>query len=54
MGGYRPGVVLLVVGLVINTIGVSLGDGIPQFLLFVVGIAVLLASVFLLARTRSR
>ncbi len=45
---------MLVVGLAINTIAVSLDDGIPQFLLFVVGIAVLLTSVFLLARSRSR
>ena len=54
MSGYRPGAVLLVSGLAVNIVAVALDDGLLQFLLFVVGIAMLLASVFLLVRGRHR
>jgi hypothetical protein len=46
--------VLLIAGLAANIVAVALDDGLIQFLLFVVGIAMLLASVFLLVRGRER
>jgi len=54
VGGYRPGTVLLVAGLAVNIVAVALDDGLLQVLVFVVGIAMLLASVFLLVRGRDR
>ena len=53
-GVYRTGAVLLIAGLAVNIVAVALDNGPLQFLLFVVGIAMLLASVFLLARGRER
>jgi hypothetical protein len=53
-GVYRPGAVLLIAGLAVNIVAVALDDGLLQFLLFVVGIVMLLASVFLLVRDRDR
>jgi hypothetical protein len=53
-GVYRPGAVLLIAGLAVNIVAVALDDGLLQFLLFVIGIAMLLASVFLLVRGRDR
>ena len=54
MSGHRPGAVLLVLGLAVNVVAVALDDGLLQILLLVVGIAMLLASVFLLVRGRDR
>ena len=51
---YRPGAVLLIAGLAVNIVAVALDHGPLQFLLFAVGIAMLLASVFLLVRGRDR
>jgi len=45
---------MLIAGLAVNIVAVALDDGLPQLLLFVVGIAMLLASVFLLVRGRER
>ena len=45
---------MLIAGLALNIVAVALDDGPLQFLLFVVGIAMLLASVFLLVRGRER
>jgi hypothetical protein len=53
-GVYRPGTVLMIAGLAVNIVAVALDDGLLQLLLFVVGIAMLLASVFLLVRGRDR
>jgi hypothetical protein len=54
-GVYRLGAVLFIAGLAVNIVAVALDNGLPQLLLFVVGTAMLLASVFLLlARGRER
>ncbi len=45
---------MLIAGLVVNIVAVALDDGFLQLLLFAVGIAMLLASVFLLVRGRER
>ena len=45
---------MLIAGLAVNIVAVALDNGPLQFLLFVVGIAMLLASVFLLVRGRER
>ena len=45
---------MLIAGLAVNIVAVALDNGLPQFLLSVVGIAMLLASVFLLVRGRER
>ncbi len=45
---------MLIAGLVVNIVAVALDDGFLQLLLFAVGIAMLLASVFLLVRGRDR
>lgn len=44
----------MVAGLAVNIVAVTLDDGLLQVLVFVVGIAMLLASVFLLVRGRDR
>ena len=44
----------MIAGLAVNIVTVPLDNGLPQLLLFVVGIAMLLASVFLLVRGRER
>ena len=45
---------MLVAGLAVNIVAVALDDGVLQILLLVAGIAMLLASVFLLVRSRDR
>ena len=45
---------MLIAGLAVNIVAVALDDDPLQFLLFAVGIAMLLASVFLLVRGRDR
>ncbi len=45
---------MLIAGLAVNIVAVALDNGPLQFLLFAVGIAMLLASVFLLVRGRER
>ena len=45
---------MLIGGLAVNIVAVALDDGFLQLLLFAVGIAMLLASVFLLVRGRDR
>ena len=45
---------MLIAGLALNIVAVALDDGPLQFLLLAVGIAMLLASVFLLVRGRDR
>ena len=45
---------MLISGLAVNIVAVALDDGLLQVLLLVVGIAMLLASVFLLVRGRDR
>ncbi len=45
---------MLIAGLAVNIVAVALDNGLLQFLLFVVGIAMLLASLFLLVRGRER
>ena len=54
MGGYQPGMVLLIAGLAINVVAVALDDGVAQVVLFAVGISALLASVFFLVGSRRR
>ncbi len=54
MGGYQPGMVLLIAGLALNVVAVALDGGVAQVVRFVVGISALLASVYLLVRPRRR
>ena len=45
---------MMISGLAVNIVAVALDDGLLQILMFVVGIAMLLASVFVLVRGRDR